>query len=75
MTTNAQFDEAAELLLGSTRYQKCLQAKFNRHDICREIAMDHLVDALASNDVKALDLVRAVAARLWHGDGVTGLTD
>lgn len=75
MTTNAQFDQAAELLLGSSRYQRCLQAGFSRPDICREVAMDYLVDALASNDEHALGIVRTVAARLWHGDGVNGLTD
>lgn len=75
MTTTAQFDQAAELLLGSSKYKRCLQAGFNRPDICREVAMDHLVDALSSHDEKALGIVRTVAARLWHGDGVNGLTD
>lgn len=73
--TKAQFDGAAEFLLGQDRYQRCIKAKFNRPDLCREIALNHLVGSLVSQDDEALLIVRSVATRLWHGDGSTGLID
>lgn len=75
MTTKSQFDAAAERLLGQDRYQRCILAGFSRPDVCREIALNHLIGVLASQDEEALQIVRTVATRLWQGDGATGLID
>lgn len=73
--TKAQFDSAAERLLGQDRYQRCILSEFTRVDLCREIAFDHLIGGLASTDEEALEIVRATATQLWQGDGTTGLID
>lgn len=77
MATKAQFDEAAQRLLGEEKYSNLLRSGFSRPDFCREIAQDDFINSLFSSPNKQadLDLVRRVAERLWKGDGVTGLTD
>jgi len=77
MTTKAQFDEAAQRLLGEAKYANLLRSGFSRPDFCREIAQDEFVDNLLNPTTKNadLDLIRRVADRLWKGDGVTGLDD
>ena len=77
MTTKAQFDKAAQSLLGDKKYSDLLNSGFSRSDFCREIAQDEFVDNLFSPSTKQadLDLIRRVADRLWKGDGVTGLDD
>lgn len=75
MTTRTEFEAAAEKLLGSDRFQQCQNIGFSTHDLCREIAQEHLVECLASEDANSLQLVKAIASRLWKGDGITGFTD
>ncbi|MCP1515562.1 hypothetical protein [Pseudomonas rhodesiae] len=77
MSTKAQFDKAAQNLLGDEKYSDLLSSGFSRPDFCREIAQDEFVDNLFSPSTKQadLDLIRRVADRLWKGDGVTGLDD
>ncbi|MDI2144889.1 hypothetical protein KBJ94_22820 [Pseudomonas sp. ITA] len=77
MTTKAQFDEAAQRLLGEEKFSNLLGFGLSRPDFCREIAQDEFIDNLFSPSTKQadLDLIRRVANRLWKGDGVTGLED
>ncbi|MBK3468742.1 MULTISPECIES: hypothetical protein [unclassified Pseudomonas] len=77
MTTKAQFDEAAQRLLGKEKYSNLLKSGYSRPDFCREIAQDEFVDNLFSLPTKEADLarIRRVADRLWKGDGITGLED
>lgn len=77
MTTKAQFDEAAQRLLGEEKYSNLLKSGYSRPDFCREIAQDAFVDNLLCPPTKLedLDRIRRVADRLWKGDGVTGLDD
>lgn len=77
MATKAQFDEAAQRLLGEEKFSNLLGSGFTRPDFCREIAQDDFIDTLFSLSTKQadLDLIRRVANRLWKGDGVTGLDD
>ncbi|WP_042955197.1 hypothetical protein [Pseudomonas sp. G5(2012)] len=77
MSTKAQFDEAAQRLLGEEKYSNLLKSGYSRPDFCREIAQDAFVDNLCCSPTKRddLDRVRRVAERLWKGDGVTGLVD
>lgn len=77
MATKAQFDEAAQRLLGEEKFSNLLRSGFTRPDFCREIAQDDFIDTLFSLSTKQadLDLIRRVANRLWKGDGVTGLDD
>lgn len=77
MTTKAQFDEAAQRLLGEEKYSNLLKSGYSRPDFCREIAQDEFVDNLFSLPTKEADLarIRRVADRLWKGDGITGLED
>jgi hypothetical protein len=77
VTTKAQFDEAAQRLLGEEKYSNLLKSGYSRPDFCREIAQDEFVDNLFSLPTKEADLarIRRVADRLWKGDGITGLED
>ncbi|KPG82225.1 hypothetical protein [Pseudomonas sp. RIT-PI-o] len=77
MATKAQFDAAAQRLLGEEKFSNLLGSGFSRPDFCREIAQDEFIDNLFSPSTKQadLDLIRRVANRLWKGDGVTGLDD
>lgn len=77
MATYAQFDEAAQRLLGEEKYASLLRSGFSRPDFCREIAQEEFIDNLFSPTSKQddLDLIRRVAGRLWKGDGVTGLSE
>lgn len=77
MATKAQFDEAAQRLLGEEKFSNLLGSGYSRPDFCREIAQDEFIDNLFSPSTKQadLDLIRGVANRLWKGDGVTGLDD
>lgn len=77
MITKAQFDEAAQRLLGEEKYSNLLKSGYSRPDFCREIAQDEFVDNLFSLPTKEADLarIRRVADRLWKGDGITGLED
>lgn len=77
MATKAQFDAAAQRLLGEEKFSNLLGSGFSRPDFCREIAQDEFIDNLFSLSTKQadLDLIRRVANRLWKGDGVTGLDD
>ncbi|EPA99444.1 hypothetical protein PG5_02510 [Pseudomonas sp. G5(2012)] len=77
LSTKAQFDEAAQRLLGEEKYSNLLKSGYSRPDFCREIAQDAFVDNLCCSPTKRddLDRVRRVAERLWKGDGVTGLVD
>jgi hypothetical protein len=77
MTTKAQFDEAAQRLLGEEKYSNLLKSGYSRPDFCREIAQDAFVENLLCPATKLddLDRIRSVADRLWKGDGVTGLDD
>ncbi|WAT32286.1 hypothetical protein [Pseudomonas sp. GXZC] len=77
MATKAQFDEAAQRLLGEDKFSDLFGSGFSRPDFCREIAQDEFIDNLFSTSTKQadLDLIRRVANRLWKGDGVTGLDD
>lgn len=77
VSTKAQFDEAAQRLLGEEKYSNLLKSGYSRPDFCREIAQDAFVDNLCCSPTKRddLDRVRRVAERLWKGDGVTGLVD
>lgn len=77
MATKAKFDQAAQRLLGKEKYQNLYGSGFSRPDFCREIAQDDFIGALFSPSTKDedLELIRQVAARLWKGDGVTGLND
>jgi len=77
MATKAQFDKAAQRLLGEVKYQNLFGSGYSRPDFCREIAQDEFISALLDSPSKQddLDLIRRVADRLWKGDGVTGLDD
>lgn len=77
MATKAQFDLAAEKLLGTEKYSSLLKSGFSRPDFCREIAMDSFAGRLVEypNMAHDIEIVRAVAKRLWDGDGCTGLED
>ena len=77
MTTKAQFDEAAQRLLGKEKYSNLLKSGYSRPDFCREIAQDEFVDNLFSLPTKEGELarIRRVADRRWKGDGITGLED
>ncbi|MBP3998306.1 hypothetical protein [Pseudomonas koreensis] len=77
MTTKAQFDEAAQRLLGEEKFSNLLGSGFSRPDFCQEIAQDEFIDNLFRPSTKQadLDLIRRVAHRLWKGDGVTGPED
>ncbi|KJS27879.1 MAG: hypothetical protein VR76_08460 [Pseudomonas sp. BRH_c35] len=77
MATQAQFDAAAQRLLGEEKYANLLRSGFSRPDFCREIAQDEFIDVLFSSATKQddLELIRQVANRLWKGDGVTGLDE
>lgn len=77
VSTKAQFDEAAQRLLGEEKYSNLLKSGYSRPNFCREIAQDAFVDNLCCSPTKRddLDRVRRVADRLWKGDGVTGLGD
>ncbi|MGO4801206.1 hypothetical protein ACEN2T_18150 [Pseudomonas sp. W22_MBD1_FP4] len=77
MATKAQFDKAAQALLGEEKYKNLFGSGYSRPDFCREIAQDEFVGALfdSPNKPEDLELIRQVAGRLWKGDGVTGLTD
>lgn len=77
MPTKAQFDKAAQRLLGEEKYHDLFGSGYSRPDFCREIAQDEFICTLIDSPSKQedLDLVRQVAKRLWKGDGVTGLTD
>lgn len=77
MDTKAQFDEAAQNLLGEVKYSNLIQSGYSRPDFCREIAQDDFIGTLMNPATKQenLELVRRVALRLWQGDGITGLVD
>lgn len=73
--TKADFDGAAQRLLGDKKYHDPANSGYTRPDFCREIAQDEFVDNLFSPATKEADLnvIRRVADRLWKGDGCTGL--
>lgn len=77
MATKAQFDAAAQRLLGKTKYTNLLNSGFSRPDFCREIAQDAFIHDLMDSPTRSDDiaLVQNVAHRLWKGDGTTGLDD
>lgn len=77
MATKAQFDKAAQRLLGEDKYHKLFGSGYARPDFCREFAQDEFIGALLDSPAKQedLELIRQVADRLWKGDGVTGLDD
>lgn len=75
MTTQKQFDEAVQRLLGDVKYQNLLLSGYTSPQLCREVAQDEFIGDLCNSPTKDQDveLVRKVAYRLWKGDGVTGL--
>lgn len=73
MYTKAQFHAAAATLIGADLHAAMAANGYNPHDFCREVAQRAFVGKLASTDVQALNIVRATAENLWHGDGCTGL--
>lgn len=77
MATKAQFDKAAQRLLGEEKYHNLFGSGYSRPDFCREIAQDEFIGVLFNSPTKQedLELIRQVADRLWKGDGVTGLDD
>lgn len=77
MATKTQFDQAAERLLGKTKYEKLLSSGFTRPDFCREIAQYAFIQGLIPAPTHSDDvaLIQRVANRLWIGDGITGLDD
>lgn len=77
MATRSQFDEAAQRLLGNTKYANLLKSGFTRPDFCREIAQDAFIHAVMASPTQSDDiaLIQSVAHRLWQGDGVTGLDE
>lgn len=77
MANKAQFDKAAQRLLGEEKYHSLFRSGYSRPDFCREIAQDEFIGALVNSPTKQedLDLIRCVADRLWKGDGITGLDD
>lgn len=77
MATKAQFDAAAQRLLGKTKYSNLLKSGFTRPDFCREIAQDAFIHEVMDSPTQSDDiaLIQNVAHRLWKGDGVTGLDD
>lgn len=77
MATKAQFDAAAQRLLGKTKYANLLKSGFTRPDFCREIAQDTFIHEVMDSPTQSDDiaLIQNVAHRLWKGDGVTGLDD
>lgn len=56
MATKAQFDEAAQRLLGEEKFSNLLGSGFSRPDFCREIAQDEFIDNLFSPSTKQADL-------------------
>lgn len=77
MATKAQFDEAAQRLLGEEKYANLLKSGFSRPAFCREIAQEAFIHQLMDSSTQSDDisLIQNVAHRLWRGDGVTGLDD
>lgn len=76
MASQEEFDLAAARLLGSEKYINPRGSGFSRPNFCREISQDAFIGALMSYPGMPVDLelIQAVALRLWKGDGVTGLT-
>lgn len=77
MATQDDFDQAAASPLGQEKYRNLRDSGYSRPDFCREIAQDEFIGVLMSYPGRPVDLglIKAVAKRLWVGDGVTGLSE
>lgn len=75
MATKEQFDAAVQRQLGSAMYRALVASGYSRPDFCREIAQRAFTRSLhgVATRKEDLDLIRAVADRLWNGDGCTAL--
>jgi len=75
MSSKTAFHNAAKRLLGEPLFNKLLGAGYSPNDFCREIAQSKFICVFDdTSDVENdLETIRAVAKRLWIGDGVTGL--
>lgn len=74
--TKAEFDNAAAMILGAEAHNHLVAAGFNRADICREVAqVVFMGESAPSTKPGFVDVVRAVAKRLWRGEGDLGLLD
>lgn len=77
MVTKAQFDSAAQRLIGAEVHAALLRSGLNDSDMCQIIARNAFIGKLEGTSIYDSDLalVKQVATRLWTGDGTTGLTD
>lgn len=68
------FMAAAEGLLGTRKFSQMRAQDATADRICKEVAIDHFIGALASYPSADSDLrvIQDVATRLWAGDGITG---
>jgi|GEM_PF-2868576 len=75
MASKSMFFAAASRLLGAGQFAALKASGFTIHDYCREIAQESFVSALQiyPGSETDIELIKSVAARLWKGDGVTGL--
>lgn len=72
--TIQEFNAAIERLLGTSLYDRLSHSCSPSH-FCTEVAQMAFTGRLQSYPEQAADLalVRRVAHRLWHEDGITGL--
>lgn len=77
MANHDDFDQAVSRLLGDEKYVSLRDSGYTRPGFCREIAQDEFIGVLKDYPGRPVDLglIKAVAKRLWVGDGVTGLSE